>query len=90
MPRYHFHVSDGRDYPDLQGTILANLAEARVEAVRFSGHLLGDEAEKFWEGEEWTMRVTDEKDLTLFTLMFVATESAATLSNPPPPKPSIE
>jgi hypothetical protein len=77
VPRYFFHVADGEDYPDLQGTVLHNDAEARTEAVRFSGQLLSDQPDKFWSGEEWKMRVTDHNDLTLFELMFTASCSAA-------------
>jgi len=77
MPRYFFHVHDGSDFPDLQGTLLDNDDAAQIEAVRFSGDLLRDGAEKFWNGEEWSMRVTDNEDLTLFELMFTATCSPA-------------
>lgn len=78
MPRYYFRISDGPRFDDLQGTELPDLADAREEALRFaSGHLTGAKP-NFWTGEEWTMRVTDDADLTLFTLMFVATNSAAT------------
>lgn len=77
MPRYFFHVADGDDFPDLQGTVLENDAAARMEAVRFSGHLLSDNPERFWSGQEWKMRVTDDSDLTLFELMFAVTCSAA-------------
>lgn len=75
MPRYFFHVTDGSDISDLEGTVLENDAAARTEAVRFSGELLSDNAEHFWSGEEWKMRVTNEKDLTLFELMFTASRS---------------
>jgi hypothetical protein len=78
MPRYHFHVADGRDYPDLQGTELADLAAARHEALRFTGALLSQPEHDFWNGEDWSMRVTDERDLTLFTLNFCATNAPAT------------
>jgi hypothetical protein len=91
MSRFHFHVSDGRDYPDLQGKELETLGDARREAVRCSGALLARAGDSFWEGEEWTMRVTDGDDLTLFTLMFIATDAAAVdrkriapLVKPPP------
>ena len=77
MPRYFFHVADGDSFPDLQGTVLENDDAARTEAVRFSGQLLRDAADKFWSGEEWKMRVTDDNDLTLFELMFTASYSAA-------------
>jgi len=77
MPRYYFHITDGQRFDDLQGTELPDLASARMEALRFASGLLADAKPNFWTGEEWTMRVTDDADLTLFTLMFVATNSAA-------------
>jgi hypothetical protein len=77
MPRFFFHVRDGSDFPDLQGTVLEDLVAARREAVRFSGALLNDKPDIFWQSGEWTMRVTDEADLTLFQLTFFATEGAS-------------
>jgi hypothetical protein len=77
VPRYYFHVTDSRDYPDLQGTLLDDVQAARTEAVRFSGRLLEKAADTFWEGQEWHMRVTDDADLTLFTLLFVGTDGAS-------------
>lgn len=77
MPRYFFHVKDGEEFPDLQGTVLEDHRAARTEAVRFSGDLLRASPEKFWSGQEWTMRVTDDQDLTLFELMFTASCSAS-------------
>lgn len=45
--------------------------------MRFSGKLLEKAAPTFWQGEEWSMRVTDENDLTLFTLLFVGHDGAS-------------
>ena len=77
MPRYYFHVADGKDFPDLQGTELADLAAARREALRFSGAMLSDASERFWSGDDWAMTVTDERGLTLFVLNFMATDAPA-------------
>lgn len=77
MPRYFFHVCDGEDYPDLHGTELPDVNAARKEAVRFGGALLSDHGEKFWNSGEWTMRVTNEDDLTLFQLTFFSTDGAS-------------
>jgi hypothetical protein len=77
MPRYYFHVRDGVDYPDPQGTDLPSLSAARAEALRYSCSLLGEMPDSFWSGEEWTMRVTNENDLTLFSLFFMACNSPA-------------
>lgn len=76
VPRYYFHVKDGQDYPDLQGTVLAGPEEARREAVRFSGDLLCHGDPTFWSGTEWSMHVTDGSGKTIFTLLFVAREAA--------------
>ena len=77
VPRYFFHVADGDNYTDLQGTVLENDAAARREAVRFSGQLLSSKPDQSWSGQEWKIRVTDDTDLTLFELMFTASCSAA-------------
>lgn len=77
MPRYFFHVKDGEDFPDLQGTVLDNLAAARAEAVRFAGALLSESHDKFWASGEWNLRVTTEEQLTLFQLTFFVTNGAA-------------
>ncbi len=76
MPRYYFHVQDGDEYLDLQGTLFGTLEEVKLEAVRFAGDLLSYNGAKFWHGEEWSMRVTDAIDRTLFMLKFVAVEPA--------------
>jgi hypothetical protein len=76
MPRYFFHVRDGKTFTDETGTILSDVAEAKQHAVKFAGQLLSYEPQTFWEGTEWVLRVTDENDLTLFTLTFFATDGA--------------
>ena len=78
VARYFFHVRDEQTFPDLQGTELANLDVAKREAVRFAGALLAEKPETFWQASEWTMRVTDDRDLTLFQLTFFASGSPAT------------
>jgi hypothetical protein len=78
VPRYFFHVADGDDFVDLQGTELANLEAARREAVRLAGALLSDKPELFWASSEWVMRVTDAKNLTLFQLTLFASGAPST------------
>jgi len=75
MQRYFFHVRDGEDFRDLQGTELADITAARREALRFAGALLSDNSEKFWSTGEWTMRVADAADLTLFELAFYTNDA---------------
>ena len=72
MPQYFFDIRDGQDFPDLQGSEWKNLAEARVEAVRYAAEVLKEMPERFWHCEEWTMTVSDHNRKMLFTLKFLA------------------
>jgi hypothetical protein len=75
--RVFFHVQDGHQYVDLQGTELEDISVARTEAIKFAGQLLIDRPQDLWKADEWTMRVTDAADLTLFQLVVLATDDAA-------------
>lgn len=68
MPRYYFHIQDGRFDPDDTGTVLPDIYAAHVEAVRASGEMLRDKGLKFWDHRAWAMQVHDELDRPLFTL----------------------
>lgn len=72
MPRYFFDIKDGQDFPDLQGSEFADLRAARLEAVRYSGEILREMPERFWNCEEWTMNVSDARRQPLFSLKFLA------------------
>lgn len=50
MPRYYFHVHDGEESPDLEGTELANDAAAGAEAIVTAGSVLRDLGSIFWGG----------------------------------------
>jgi hypothetical protein len=73
MPRYFFSVHDGVDVPDVDGTVLASLDEAREQAVIAAGEAIKDLGQTFWEGDhQWQMQVTDESGATLCLLNFSA------------------
>jgi hypothetical protein len=72
MPRYFFHVIDGRSIIDNEGTELSGLKEARIEAIRLAGAILRDEGDTFWNGEEWHMNVTDASRQSVLKLRFSA------------------
>ena len=72
MPRYFFHVIDGRDIIDRVGTVLPSLREARAEAIRTAGAILRDEGDAFWNGTEWEMNVTDASGQSVLKLRFSA------------------
>ena len=77
MPRYYFHVIDGREIIDNEGTELADLRQARIEAIHLAGSILRDEGDKFWNGEEWHMNVTDASGLSVLKLRFSAEDQDA-------------
>jgi hypothetical protein len=78
MPRYFFHVIDGREIIDSEGSELADLKEARMEAIRLAGSILRDEGDKFWNGSEWHMNVTDASVLSVLKLCFAAQDQGTT------------
>jgi hypothetical protein len=80
MPRFYFNVYDGKDIVDDVGTDLPDAVFARREAIRYSGALLEDEAERLSLGEEWRMEVLDGTGLMLFCLNFMVTASPAVSS----------
>ena len=67
MPRYYFHVIDGNE-----GTELADLRQARIEAIHLAGSILRDEGDEFWNGEQWHMNVTDASGQSVLKLQFSA------------------
>jgi hypothetical protein len=70
MPRYFFHVHDGKDILDLVGTELPSPDAARAAAVIACGEALSDLGEDFWKSKEWTMRVVDEAGAKVCELTF--------------------
>jgi hypothetical protein len=77
MPKFHFHLDDQRDK---QGIELPDLAAAKCEALEFAARHICDAANAFWDREEWTLSVANERGLTLLQLQIVGTQSAATSS----------
>jgi hypothetical protein len=78
MPRYHFHIDDGRSTRDGEGFDLADLAAAKCEAVQMAGRIICDDGGAFWDRGEWSMTVADSTGLTLFHLQIVGTEAPST------------
>ena len=60
MPRYYFHLEDGRHLLDDTGLDLLDIAAAQNEALRASGDLLrGERNASLWNGKPWRLWVTD-------------------------------
>jgi hypothetical protein len=72
MPRYYFHVHDGREIRDHEGVELPDLAQARAQALTASGEMLRDYGLEFWTGHHWQMYVEDESGKTVLRLNFSA------------------
>ena len=74
MPRYFFHVHDGQDIIDHEGTDLPSEAQAKSQAVVMSGRLIMEMGDEFWKsGQEWRLEVTNQTGTKLFELKFMAT-----------------
>ena len=65
MPRYHFHVRDGRDILDEDGIELSGPDEARTQAIIAAGEALQDCGSGFWKKHEWRMWVVDDRGETV-------------------------
>lgn len=74
MPRYFFHVIDGREIRDEEGTELPNIYVAQAEAICLCGEVLREMGGRFWNGTEWRLEVEDEQAQVLFVLHFSAEE----------------
>lgn len=82
MPRYFFHIHDGRSIPDQEGTELPGLQAAQKEAVKLAGEMLASDPAEFWNCNQWQVEVQDETGLVLFTLDFIASMARAVLGRP--------
>lgn len=74
MPRYFFHVMDGKALIDEEGVDLPDINAARKQAIRTAGEILADgEASGHLMAEfPWQMTVVDDERRTVFTLAFQA------------------
>ncbi|MGH1587323.1 DUF6894 family protein [Methylobacterium phyllosphaerae] len=69
MPRYFFHIDEGRHHTDTDGAELADFEAARREALRIIGELMIDNTMgDIWSGGEWVMTVADETARELFSI----------------------
>ncbi|WP_435404741.1 DUF6894 family protein [Methylobacterium longum] len=68
MPRYYFHIQDGKNIRDDEGTQLPGLSSARDVAIRTLGELLRDGWDNDHLTEGLTMHVVDEGGIEVITL----------------------
>jgi hypothetical protein len=74
---YFFHTADGGRLHDRSGMKLAGKGEARKEAIRFLGSILGDEPDLLWDGRDFRVEVTNEAGDLLFTVIALAVDAPA-------------
>ncbi|MEY9123275.1 DUF6894 family protein [Bradyrhizobium yuanmingense] len=82
MPRYHFHILDGKAGLDHHGTELADLDAAKEEAVKLAGEVLRESKPgDIWEIKSWKLLVngypSPEAGRTYFTLALSAADDVS-------------
>jgi len=61
MPRYFFHLDEHSGSPDQEGTVVADLATARTEALHYAGEIIAyANPTLVMQAEPFRVRVTDE------------------------------
>ncbi|GLS44231.1 DUF6894 family protein [Methylobacterium brachythecii] len=82
MPRYFFHVRDGKGREDVDGTVKADLDAAKREAVLLAANLMGDYAGDLIKAYDWRIDVTDERGQVLFQIDMQITNSPVSRGDP--------
>lgn len=80
MPRFIIQLKTATYAEQPYAVDVDDLAALRIEAARFVGEILRDEAERIWKDQDWRVDVTDEDGLLLFAMSIIAEHTAATMS----------
>ena len=84
MSTYHFNLADGSKEPDKDGTELADIHSARLEAIRFAGDMARERAAAVWADGSLQVEVTDDAGMVLLLVTLIVTNApAASVSGPP-------
>ena len=68
MPRFFFHIEEGRRLPDEEGTVLTDYRAARNEGVAVLGQMVQEDPEAFWKSGSFKLTITDAAGLDLCVL----------------------
>lgn len=79
MPRFYFNVYDGKSGLDVIGTELPDWDAARVEALRFMGEIMRDNAPYILLDEDWRLEVTHSTGLILFQVALLMAKTPLSL-----------
>ncbi len=86
VPLFHFHVADAHPQVVTDPIELSSIDDAKRHALRLAGQSLCDEEPIFWDADPWVLTVSDERQLTLFTLTVVAANAASLGCKVPHPR----
>lgn len=76
MPHYYFSASDSVQDDDL-GADLKDHSAARRFAIQYAGEIMNNQPEVLWDGREFSVAVTDESRVLLFTIRMFAENAPA-------------
>ncbi|WP_426954748.1 DUF6894 family protein [Muricoccus radiodurans] len=82
MPRYHFHVSDGRRHLDHLGTDLPSTSAAQAEGIRLAGEIIKLRKTQDWAAADLRLDVTDNGGVLLFSIDVAVTTFPAVVPEP--------
>ena len=74
MPLFYFHVHDGVDLRDDEGTEFPTLSAARDGGLQMAGRLLAEQDRDFWNVDEWSIDIEDDAHQVVYNLRILATE----------------
>ena len=77
MARYFFNLAGAVHDPDDEGHELANLGEARHQAVKFAAEYIHGRPEIVWLGDELRLEVTNSNRMLQFTLIVLGVDAPA-------------
>ena len=77
MPQFYFHRTNGAFDPDNEGTDFPDLAEARLEAIRFAAETMKDNPQEVWADGTFRVEVSDEEGMLLCTIVILALDAPA-------------
>lgn len=75
MSRYFFHFEHGSEVRDEEGEDFRAFDDAKRHAVQVIAESLWKSPDKFWNAKAYRVTVTDDHNLSLFTIEMIATFS---------------
>ena len=77
LARYFFNVSDGDALSSPHCVDLSSIQDARREAAKMACAAISENSDRFWRTREWQLTVTDDRGLSLFSLLILAADAPA-------------